>query len=99
MNILKSLSVINVSLLCDRSVRAVLKNISFFINDVEKLPVNLRERILNLMTKRGLLTNENIGKVIFYSMITAHFIYPNGISGMSLEAGQKCPPTDMGYFI
>ncbi|XP_064629069.1 protein AMN1 homolog isoform X2 [Lineus longissimus] len=46
------------------SLRAVMKNISFYINDTQRLPMNLRDRILGLMTKRGLLTDDNIGKVL-----------------------------------
>ena len=45
------------------SLLKVLDNLATLIDGVSNLPPTLKARILHLMQKRGLVTNENISKV------------------------------------
>lgn len=45
------------------SVLKVLENLPLFIDAVETLPINLKQKLLFLMCKRGLVTDSNISKV------------------------------------
>ena len=47
------------------SMRKVVQNIAFFLHDVQELPVEIRGPVVHLMSKRGLIKDENIGKVIY----------------------------------
>jgi len=45
------------------SMLKVIDNLATLIDGVSNLPQNLKARILHLMQKRGLVTDENISKV------------------------------------
>ncbi|PIK51993.1 hypothetical protein BSL78_11141 [Apostichopus japonicus] len=46
------------------TIHEVVKILYLHHNDVEKLPTNIKEKLLNLMCKRGLISDVNISKVV-----------------------------------
>lgn len=46
-----------------RSINEVLKVLSQNLDDIEKLPTNVKEKLLHLMCKRGMVSDSNISKV------------------------------------
>ncbi|KAJ8031558.1 Protein AMN1-like [Holothuria leucospilota] len=46
------------------SINEVLKVLSQNLDDIEKLPTNVKEKLLHLMCKRGMVSDSNISKVV-----------------------------------
>ncbi|XP_078000622.1 protein AMN1 homolog [Glandiceps talaboti] len=46
------------------SLHSVVSHLAHNISQLETLPPNVKDRVLNIMSKRGLLTDDNISKVI-----------------------------------
>lgn len=50
------------------SLLKVIDNLSLLFDGIASLPPNLKARILHLMQKRGLVSDENIAKVCIFEM-------------------------------
>jgi len=54
---------ITVPFVCS-SLLKVIDNLAMLIDGISTLPPNLKARILHLMQKRGLVSDENVAKVL-----------------------------------
>ena len=63
LHILDYVSVAEYSFHCYSSMEEVLSVLPHYIESIEILPANLKDRFLHLMTKRGLASDENICRV------------------------------------
>ena len=48
---------------CCSSIEEVLSVLPYYLESIDILPANLKDRFLHLMTKRGLASDENISQV------------------------------------
>ncbi|XP_030843779.1 protein AMN1 homolog [Strongylocentrotus purpuratus] len=55
---------ITVSSLFSVSLLSVIKQLPCFLSQLDNLPINVKDNLLHLMSKRGLLTDTNVAKVI-----------------------------------
>ncbi|KAL5010984.1 hypothetical protein ScPMuIL_013289 [Solemya velum] len=79
-----------VTSLLDVSVQSVVKNIKSYWSCLDVLPSNLRDRCLHLMSKRGLLTDINIRKVLHDKLMVLD-LSESSISDVGLQHINKCP--------
>ena len=57
----------------NRSMRVIIGVLPSLISEVERMPAGLKDRFLHLMSKRGLVTDQNIHKVISLLVIQGVF--------------------------
>ncbi|XP_071494484.1 protein AMN1 homolog [Diadema antillarum] len=53
-----------VSTLFSASLLSVIKQLPCFISQLDNMPVNIKDKLLHLMSKRGLITDANVSKVV-----------------------------------
>lgn len=78
-----------VSTLIDRCVQAIVANWKAYIDDVGNLPASIKDKCIYLMAKRGLLTDENLHKVLHQQVKTLD-LADCDISDNGLQAVCKC---------
>jgi hypothetical protein len=76
--------------LLNRSVLKVIEFLPSLIEDISTLPVNLKERILYLMQKRGLVVDQNIAQAL-YDRVSTLDLSECDVTDMSLNViGSTC---------
>ena len=59
------------------SLRRLLENLPCYLSSVKRLPTNLRDKVVDLMCKRGLITDANIAQVCqsYYNYVSTFPFY------------------------
>lgn len=79
-----------VSTLLDCCIKSVINNFNRYTDLVGNLPANLKDKCIYLMSKRGLLTDHNIGKIL-HDKVRVLDLADCEISDLGLSAICKCP--------
>ncbi|XP_060601706.1 protein AMN1 homolog isoform X1 [Ruditapes philippinarum] len=80
----------SVTTLMDSCIKSVVNNFEKNVDNVGSLPANLKDKCIYLMSKRGFLTDSNIGKIL-HDKVKVLDLADCEISDVGLSAICKCP--------
>ncbi|XP_052811039.1 protein AMN1 homolog [Mya arenaria] len=78
-----------VSTLLDRCIQILVINWQSYVDEMVELPPNLKDRFIYLMSKRGLLNDDNLGKVL-HSKVRTLDLSDCDLSDRGLQAICQC---------
>ncbi|KAL3881832.1 hypothetical protein ACJMK2_028224 [Sinanodonta woodiana] len=76
--------------LLDLCIQTIVNNINKLVTDLENLPPNLKDKCLYLMSKRGLVTDANINKVLYDHLKTLD-LSECDVTDKTLQSLCRCP--------
>ncbi|XP_078583665.1 protein AMN1 homolog [Branchiostoma floridae x Branchiostoma japonicum] len=79
----------SVASLLSWSLRSLVANFSCHANHVHTLPPNIKDKLVHLMSKRGVIRDDNIGKVVHQKMRELD-LSESEVSDLSLEQLSVC---------